>query len=278
MRALMTMTMAGALLASPAWAQKMGEGGTAVNGAQVLEKCQSPLGTVSLVEENKAAAAEANLPPGMAAMLAMARAQQGGARVDPLPLLKLLAAQSGCFQVVDRGAAFNAIQQERMIAQGGQTTGGAPGATLRASDYVLVAQMVYEDSNAGGGGFGAGALGGFGGVGSLFKSSRKEAQTLLTLSKVSTGVQEAAVTGQARKKDVGLAIGGLLGLGIGALGGGYESTDMGKVTAAALLDGFNKLVVQVRDRSAAAAGASVATPAPALTAAAAGPAPNYPRR
>lgn len=69
---------------------------------------------------------------------------------------------------------------------------------------------------------------------------------MLTLNRVSTGVQEAAATGQARKKDVGIALGGLLGAGIGALGGGYESTDIGKVTAAALLDGFNKLVREVR--------------------------------
>jgi hypothetical protein len=69
------------------------------------------------------------------------------------------------------------------------------------------------------------------------------------LSKVSTGIQEAVVSGQARKKDVGIALGGLLGMGIGAIGGGYESTDIGKVTAAALLDGFNKMVVQLRARS-----------------------------
>lgn len=116
---------------------------------------------------------------------------------------------------------------------------------MQASDYVLVAQMVYQDSNAGGlGALGGGTFGGGGG----FKQSKKEAQTLLTLNKVATGTQEAAVTGQARKKDVRIALGGLVGLGLGAIGRGYESTDIGKVSAAALLDGFNKLVVQVRAR------------------------------
>lgn len=252
--------LAAALIAGPASAQKLGSGGTMVTGTQALEKCAAPVGTVSIVEEKQAAGAEAGLPPGLAAMLAMARAQQGGGMVvDPLPLLKLLAAQSGCFRVVDRGEAFNAIQRERMIAQGGQTAGAAPGATLTPSDFVLVAQMVYQDGNAGGMG---GGIGGAFGVGGLFKQSKKEAQTMLTLSRVSSGVQEAAVTGQARKKDVGLALGGLLGAGIGALGGAYESTDMGKVTAAALLDGFNKLVVDLRGKQIVAA----AAPAPGVSA------------
>ena len=257
--------MAAALTPGAAGAQTLGAGGTMVNGNQVLEKCERPIGTASLVEEKKAAGVEAGLPPQLAAMMAMARAQQGQTAIDPLPLLKLLAAQSGCFQVVDRGEAFNAIQRERQIAAGGQTTGAAPGATLTASDYVLVAQIVEQDGNAGGiGGLGGVAFGGLG-----FKQTKKEAQVLLTLSKVSTGVQEAVASGQARKKDTGLVMGGLLGLGVGAIGGGYESTDIGKVTAAALLDGFNKLVMQVRERVpvAAAAGAgagaitSPATPA-----------------
>jgi curli biogenesis system outer membrane secretion channel CsgG len=255
--------MAATLTPGAAGAQTLGAGGTMVNGNQLLEKCDRPIGTASLVEEKKAAGTEAGLPPQLAAMMAMARAQQGQTSIDPLPLLKLLAAQSGCFQVVDRGEAFNAIQRERQIAAGGQTTGAAPGATLTASDYVLVAQIVEQDGNAGG----IGGLGGvgFGGLG--FKQTRKEAQVLLTLSKVSTGVQEAVASGQARKKDTGLVMGGLLGLGVGAIGGGYESTDIGKVTAAALLDGFNKLVIQVRARPPVAAAGTSAVTSPATPAA-----------
>lgn len=36
----------------------------------------------------------------------------------------------------------------------------------------------------------------------------------------------------------------MLGLGIGALGGGYVSTDIGKVTTLAMLDAFRKLVTE----------------------------------
>lgn len=244
------MVAAASLAASGAHAQKLGVGGTMIGNNGVVETCPVPLGTVSLVEEKRSAVPEANLPPQLAAFMAMARAQQGGAAVDPLPLLKLLAAQSGCFKIVDRGAAFNAIQAERQIAAAGQTAGPAPTATLTASDFVLVAQMVYQDNNAGGmGGLGGGLFGGGGG----FKQIKKEAQALLTLNRVSTGVQEAAASGQARKKDVGLVLGGLLGAGIGAIGGGYESTDIGKVTAAALLDGFNKLMKEMKAKSLPAA-------------------------
>jgi len=246
MRTLIALAAA-TIITAPAAAQKLGVGGTTVNSNTVVEKCAASVGTVSLVEERKAGGIEAGLSPQLAALIALARSQQGGAQVDPIPLLKLLAAESGCFLVVDRGEGFAAIQRERQIAQAGQTTAGAPSATLQASDYVLVAQMVYQDSNAGGlGALGGGTFGGGGG----FKQSRKEAQTLLTLNRVATGTQEAAVTGQARKKDVGIALGGLLGMGIGALGGGYESTDIGKVTAAALLDGYNKMVVKVRAKTA----------------------------
>lgn len=250
--------LAGLLIAGPANAQKLGAGGTMVDGNQALEKCAGPIGTVSLSEEKKTAGIEAGLPPQLAAFMAMALAQQGMTTVDPLPLLKLLAAQSGCFQVVDRGEGFNAIQRERQIAAGGQTTGQGPGATLIASDYVLVAQIVHQDENAGGiGGIGGGLFGAGGG----FKQSKKEAQVMLTLSRVSTGTQEAIASGQARKKDIGIALGGLLGMGIGALGGGYESSDIGKVTAAALLDGYNKLVIQLRDRRVTAGALPATIPA-----------------
>ena len=50
----------------------------------------------------------------------MAEMQNGGstAKVDPLPLVKLMAARSGCFAVADRGAAFDALERERALAGG----------------------------------------------------------------------------------------------------------------------------------------------------------------
>ncbi|MGY6457693.1 hypothetical protein, partial [Vibrio parahaemolyticus] len=85
--------------------------GTGVDEASEVPRCAAPLGTVALVEERSAAAPADDLPPTMRAFMRLAEAQNGGgsARVDPLPLLKLLVAQSGCFYVVDRGEGFDAL-------------------------------------------------------------------------------------------------------------------------------------------------------------------------
>ncbi len=261
------LAFAAVTLAAPATAQKMGTGGTVIDGREPLATCEQPLGTIALVEEKKAATPDAALPPQLAAFMAMARAQQGmsTAQADPMPLLKLLTSQSGCFRVVDRGAGFAALQAERQIAQAQQLTpgNGVSGQTLQAADYMLVAQIVYQDENAGGGG---GGLGGFGGAfgGALgIKTKRLESQTMLTLTDVRTGVQEAVASGSARKKDTSFIGGGLVGLGLGAIAGSYESTDIGKVTAASLLDAYGKLIAQVKAMQARTA--ATATPGSATS-------------
>ena len=93
-----------ALTIAPAMAQKMGKGGIGIDETTEVPRCDRSLGTVALVEERSSASPTDSLPAGMAALIRMAEAQNGGSqRVDPLPLLKLLVAQSGCFQIVDRG-------------------------------------------------------------------------------------------------------------------------------------------------------------------------------
>ena len=65
---------------------------------------------------------------------------------------------------------------------------------------------------------------------------------MLTLTTVKTGVQAAVATGSARKKDINWAAGGIGAVMVGGLIGGHQNTDMAKMTAAALLDAFNKLI------------------------------------
>lgn len=260
--------------ATTATAQRVGKGGIGVDENTSLPRCETPIGTVALVEEKKATNASGALSPQLAALLELAQAQNGGstARADPLPLLKLFAAQSGCFRVVDRGEGFDALQRERALAAGQQLTAGSGvgGQTLEAADYMLTANVIYQDENAGGGGGALGGIGsGFGGALGI-KSKRLESQTMLTLVSVRSGVQTAIATGAARKRDIKVLGGGLVGLGIGALAGGYESTDIGKITALAVLDAYRKLVAQapnIRAPQAAAppvipGGVSVPQPAP----------------
>lgn len=237
--------------ASPAIAQKMGKGGIGIDETTEVPRCERPLGTIALVEERSAASTAEGLPAGMAALIRMAEAQNGGSqRVDPLPLLKMLVAQSGCFQVVDRGAGFDALQRERELAAGGSVAGASNHATLKAADYLLQAKVVYSDNDSGGSGGGLGSMfpGGLG-----FKQKVKASQTMLTLVEVKTGIQQAVATGSARKKDLSILGGGILtNAGVGALGGTYTSTDMGKIASLAMLDAFSKLTRQAQTRLAPA--------------------------
>lgn len=236
-----------ALATAPASAQKLGKGGVGVDEQSELPQCAAMIGTVALVEDRSATDQRGtdDLPAGLRALVRMAEQQNGGgARVDPLPLLKLLAARSNCFQIVDRGQGFTALQRERELAAGGSVAAGGNAASLRAADFLLTAQVVYSDNNAGGNG---GAIGGLlpGGLG--FKTKKMESQTILTLVEVKTGIQRAVATGSARKKDLSILGGGILAnAGVGALGGAYTSTDIGKVTSLALLDAMRKLLTDAR--------------------------------
>ncbi len=255
-----------ALSCSPAGlaAQKLGKGGTMVNDQLEIPRCSASLGTVALVETKKQDNASGQLPPGLAALMAMARAQNGmsDAQVDPMPLLRMIIARSGCFQVVDRGEGFDALQRERALASGQQTTGGSAAATLTLADYLLTANIVYQDENVGSGGGALGGLGrGFGGLGGL-KSKKLETQTVLSVTAVKTGIQETIASGQARKRDLKVLAGGLVGLGNGALGGA-DSTDIGKLTAARLVDAFSHLEPQLEATLARQLAARQPQPVPA---------------
>jgi len=152
-----------ALFAAPATAQHVGQGGTGVDENSELPRCSQPLGSVALVEDRSVAGVEDQLPPGIQALVQLAERQNGGstARVDPLPLLKPFAARSGCFQVAERGETFYALQKERLLAAGGSVENGAvlTGATAKAVDYLLTAQVLYTDNNSKSGGAGGGMFG-----------------------------------------------------------------------------------------------------------------------
>lgn len=222
-------------IAAPADAQRAGQGGLAIEGAQG-PTCTASLGTVTVVEEQAAGGIE-ELPPGLRALIEMAERQQGGGRrVDPVPLLSILAARSQCFDVVDRSAGFAAVERERRLK-------GLDDA-VRAADWVLKAQIIYTDVSGRGGGA-VGGLGGGGGSAAGIQLRNLEAQTVLTLIEVQSGVQRAIVTGSARRRDAQVFGGGLVDLGIAALAGAGYNTDIGKVTAIAITDGWQKLASQI---------------------------------
>lgn len=218
---------------------KLGDGGSKVSGsggaagdqgsAPELQRCRSPIGTAALVEPDHASYAQYGLS-------------------SPIPLIRLMMAQSNCFRVVDRGAASKALEKERALASGGQLAKNSAmgGGQMVAADYVITPSIIFQDANAGGGFGGLGALlpGIAGAVAGGIKTTNLQSQVTLFVTSVRSGVQEAVAEGSASKRDIGFGGFGWIG---GAAGGGgsYESTDIGKITAAAFMDAHNKLVVQL---------------------------------
>ena len=203
-----------------------------------LERCESPLGTVSLIENQSA---------GWYTILT------GEYRLPPTAnLLRLLVQQSNCFIVVERGAAgMNAMTRERALMQSGEMRGGSNfgRGQMVASDYGLSPEIVFSNNDAGGiGGTLGGLVGGGRGraIAQLGASMQtKEASALLTLIDNRSGVQVAAAEGSASKTDfAGFA--GLGGLSAAGGVGGYTRTPQGKVIAAAFMDAFNQMVRSLR--------------------------------
>lgn len=179
----------------------------------------------------------------------------------PSVLLKAFVSKSGCFKLVDRGAGLSALQKELELAGGGnlQKKSNVGGGQVKAADYVLVADIANTDSNAGGsavGGVAGAVIGGrLGGLVGGIRSKRVEAQTVLTVMNTRTTEVEATAEGSASKKDIGFAAGGGYGFG-GAVGGGYEDTEVGKVVTYAFLDAYRQVVGQLGGLPADAAAAA----------------------
>ena len=213
--------------------------GSTTSGAnEALERCQSPLGTVSLVENQTAGwytilTGEYKLPP-------------------TSNLLRLLVQQSNCFVVIERSAAgMRAMGRERELMRSGEMREGSNfgQGQMVASDYALSPEVVFSARDAGGI---SGVLGGLigGGRGSALAAvgggvQTRQASAMLTLVDNRSGVQVAVSEGSASKTDLNL-FGGLLGNRGGAGLGGYTSTPQGKVIAAAFMDAFNQMVVSLR--------------------------------
>jgi hypothetical protein len=164
-------------------------------------------------------------------------------------MIRVIVQQSNCFQIVERGAAFNNLMQERSLAQSGQLQSGQNigQGQMVAADFVVTPNVVFSNPNAGGAG--AGLLGGLGGrlgaIGALAGGVKfKEAQTSMTMADTRSGIQVAAAEGSAKQTDFN--IGAALFGGAGVALGGYTNTAEGKIVAASFLDNWNKIVVTIR--------------------------------
>lgn len=227
---------------------KLGEGSSEITGSagaagahqasKELVKCDAPVATLALVEN----------PSGYTL------SSSYGLPSSPVPLIRLLAQQSGCFRVVDRSAGLKATIKEQELKDAGILR--QQGSTVHKgrgyeAQYSLTPSLTFSEQNAGRevGGLMAQipVLNKF--VAAAEQVKLKEAQVALLLTDNETTEQLAAATGSVRVTDLGMG-----GLVVGKLGGaggaGWANSNEGKVIAAAFLDAHNKLVVQVRELAA----------------------------
>ncbi len=209
-------------------------GSQSQNANTKLERCDASLGTIAVVEDTSAS---------------WYGILTGQYRLgSTAPVLKLMIQQSNCFVVVERGRAMDNMMQERALQQSGElrTNSSFGKGQMVSADYSLSPSITFSNNNAGG--FGAAIGGLFGSVGAAVGGSinAKEASTLLTMIDNRSGVQLAAAEGSAKNWDFG-ALGGALGSGFGAAGGGYANTAEGKVIVAAFMDSYNGVVRAVRN-------------------------------
>jgi curli biogenesis system outer membrane secretion channel CsgG len=198
-----------------------------------LERCDKSLGTITFVEDPS--------QPWIAQLTQQYNIQ------STVPQLRLMAQQSNCFVVVERGRAFNNMTMERGLAASGElrSTSKMGKGQMVAADYTATPSISFSERGTGGIGAALGSY--FGPVGHLAGSVRSnEASTMLLLTDNRSGVQLAASEGSAKNWDLGLA-GGLFGGGAWGGAGGFTRTPQGKVLAAAFMDSYNGLVRSVRN-------------------------------
>jgi curli biogenesis system outer membrane secretion channel CsgG len=226
-----------AVTAAPASAQRKSAQETRKQQVAEIPVCSKSLGTISVLEPEDTV-----------------NWWSGQQLPAPSKLIKVFVNKSRCFTLVDRGAGMAAMQYERELASSGELRGrsNVGKGQIKAADYVMVPDLISQNSNAGGnaiGGLLGGLIGGRAGAiasGVNFKS--KTADVVLTVTDVRTTEQVAMAEGNAKKTDIGWgASGGLFsGGGFGAAGaGGYANTEIGQVITLAYLQAYTDLIAQL---------------------------------
>ncbi|MBO9574441.1 MAG: penicillin-binding protein activator LpoB [Sphingobium sp.] len=215
-------------------------------GEAQMPHCSKKLGTIAIVEPDKQWWKDLNLG-------------------SPEAILKIFVQESGCFSLVNRGAAAQSSAMERAMASNGDLQRGSNvgKAQVKAADYFLQPDIVTSNKNSGGnkiGGMLGGLMGGtFGAIAGGINIKKSEANVTLSIVNARTTEEEALTQGYARKSDLSFGAGGGAGwwggfAGVG--GGGYQNTDIGQVIVLAYLDAYTKLVTQLGGLSGNAAAAA----------------------
>ncbi|MBB4100468.1 CsgG/HfaB family protein [Sphingomonas kyeonggiensis] len=225
--------------ATPSAEQRVREARAIEQAVQDVPRCTHKHGTIAIVDGDD--------PTGWARYQLAA----------PAKLLRVMVQRSGCFNIIDRGMGLQAASRERPIGgdHGLYGTSSIGQGQVKAADYVLLAEVQRTKYNGNGSGVG-GVIGGVvsGRVGAIVGSvnSRKlEANTSLSLVSIRTTETLSVQEGYASKKDLrpgtrgdGGFLSGTMGA-VGAVGGGYDSTDIGRVMTLSFIQAYSKMVTEL---------------------------------
>lgn len=226
-----------ATTSTPAQAQRKSAQEQRKEQVAQIPTCAKPLGSISVIEAEDAT-----------------NWWTGQQLPAPSKLIKVFVNKSRCFTLVDRGAGMGAAMGERALASSGELRGRSNigKGQIKAADYVLVPDLIGQNSNAGGNAI-SGLLGGLvgGNAGAILGGlnfKKKTADVVLTVTDVRSSEQVAMAEGNAKKTDIGWgASGGLFsGSGFGAAGvGGYANTELGQVITLAYLQAYTDIISQL---------------------------------
>jgi hypothetical protein len=184
-------------------------------GQAEIPVCSKPLGTIAVIEPED-----------------VVNWWSGQQLPAPSRLIKVFVSKSKCFTLVDRGVGLAASQAERALAADGElrNRSNVGKGQMRAADYVLIPDLISQNSDAGGnaiGGLLSGLVGGkAGSVVSGLNLRSKTANVTLSLTDVRSSEQVAVVEGNSKKTDLGWGARGSLfgGSGLASMGvGGYAN-------------------------------------------------------
>lgn len=208
-------------------------GSSTQNANPGLERCDASLGTLAIFEDQSESwynylTQDLRLP-------------------STVPVIRLLAQQSNCFVVVERGKALKQMVQERQLMQSGELRSDSNfgKGQMVAADYTVTPSITFSSDDTGGAGAVVGAI--FGSVAGTVAGGMKtsDASTMLSLIENRSGVQLAAAEGSARNTDFRL-LGGMFGSSAAGGAGAYSKTPEGKVIVAAFTDSMNNLIKAVK--------------------------------
>jgi curli biogenesis system outer membrane secretion channel CsgG len=224
-----------------------------------LARCKQLVGSTAITEAdtNAQALASAGLPRSMA------------------PLVRHMLSRTGCFVVVDRGAAFTLLEQERKLraAQQGSDAGAGAG-ELRTADFVMRAEIVFAEQTDGARGLLGAVFGNvIGGVGGQY--AKKEAVVLLSVVDARTSEIVSSVFGRGTSESAGLGS-AVIGSGGALVEGGWADTPQAKTVAAALVDSWNRTLQRLPAKKPAPPAPPPVPPAPVAPIEAPAPAPAVP--